>query len=57
MKRIVVISYYSECPHFDNEYYGYCETCTKLNRKIERNSSEYEIPDDCPLEILEDETN
>jgi hypothetical protein len=51
--RICIIRYCDECPHFDNEYYGYEETCKKLNRKIKRNPNTivYEIPDDCPLTL------
>lgn len=50
--RICIISYCDECPHFDNEYYGYNETCVKLSRKISKNGQyRYEIPDDCPLTL------
>jgi len=37
--RICIISFCDKCPYFDNEYYGYAETCTKLNRKIKRNDN------------------
>ena len=47
--RIVVISTCSDCPHFDNEYYGYAERCKELGIKIERTESTYEIPEVCPL--------
>ena len=51
MARLVVISTCEECPRFDNVYYGFHETCTKLNRTIPH---PYEIPDDCPLEKVRD---
>jgi hypothetical protein len=54
MARICIINYCDECPYFDNEYYGYNETCNKLSRKIIKNGQyRYEIPDDCPLVIEE----
>ena len=50
--RICIISFCDECPHFDNVYYGYDETCKKLNRKIVKNGDyRYDIPDDCPLTL------
>ena len=55
--RICIINFCDECPHFDNEYYGYAETCKKLNRQIKRNTNttgydnSYDIPDDCPLTL------
>lgn len=51
MTRIctIKINRCDECPHFDNEYYGYHETCTLLNRKIEYTDGKRIIPDDCPL--------
>jgi len=58
--RICILDCCDDCPYFDNEYYGYAETCTKLSRQIKRsmgpfgsinNQARYEIPDDCPLEV------
>ena len=53
--RKLIISCCDQCPHFNNEYYGYEETCRKLDRKIEKNNemdyeSRFPIPDDCPLD-------
>jgi len=51
-KRVVVIDNCDQCPHFDNEYYSYNETCMELKRI---NPYPYNIPDDCPLKILGEE--
>jgi hypothetical protein len=49
--RICIITHCDDCPHFDNEYYGYHHTCMKLNRVIgEGYKDVYDIPSDCPLE-------
>lgn len=53
--RKLVISCCDQCPHFDNEYYGYSEECRLLDRKIEKDcskihGSDHTIPEDCPLE-------
>ena len=45
--RIVIIDTCEDCPHFDNQYWGFHETCKKLNRTI---PSPYDIPEDCPLD-------
>jgi len=59
IKKILVIERCDDCPHFDNEYYDYVETCQLLDRKIKsitNYSSDHPIPDvhpipkDCPLE-------
>lgn len=50
--RQLVIDSCRECPFFDNEYYEYMETCTKLKRVIPQEKKRpyrYVIPDDCPL--------
>lgn len=56
-KRIAIINNCNDCPYFDNEYYGYHEKCTKLDREIPRDKetwSIYPIPEDCPLEKTND---
>ena len=59
-KRICIIECCDDCPYFDNEYYGYNETCTKLSRKMVRAlgpfgvsniHARYDIPEDCPLTL------
>jgi len=54
MSKKVEINDCSMCPYFDNEYFGFHETCIKLDRRININSKVnneyYKIPDDCPLE-------
>lgn len=57
--RTIVISDCKDCPYFDNEYYEFLETCTKLKRTMPPQvkygpdrktwSSGRPIPDDCPL--------
>ncbi len=50
MKK-VIIDNCSNCPFFDNQYYGYHEICKVMGIKIERISEDfYRIPEDCPLE-------
>lgn len=50
MNRIVKINTCNDCPHFDNEYYDYEETCVLLNRRIPYGDNvERVIPEDCPL--------
>lgn len=51
MVKIVEIKACDECPHFYNEYYGYDEKCTELNRVISQiDAGGYHIiPEDCPL--------
>ena len=51
--RKLVISNCNDCPFYDNHYYTYDETCTKLNRKVD--TSKEPIPEDCPLEPTEEE--
>jgi len=57
MNRVTIISRCDHCPHFDNLYYSYNETCKLLNRKINQRinhpHSKYDIPDDCPLQKTE----
>jgi hypothetical protein len=55
MSKILVINYCDDCPHFDNSYYSYNETCAKLDRIITRKdfSMPYPIPSDCPLKDAE----
>lgn len=54
-KRVVEIEFCSECKNFDNQYFGYNETCKRLHRKIEKNKEgEYQIPSDCPLTNVEE---
>ena len=52
--RKVVINSCDECPYFDNEYYSFNETCTKLDRIMKETTistlSYHPIPEDCPLE-------
>lgn len=58
MNRRVIIEQCDQCPFFDNEYYGYDETCTKLDRKIKSNEHyEHNIPDDCPLHVTDEEAD
>lgn len=52
MKKILIITRCSDCPYFDNEYYDYSETCTKLDKKNE--NSDNCILEDCPLENAEE---
>jgi hypothetical protein len=59
--RIAIITGCDRCPHFDNEYYDFLETCTKLNRAMPlqfaplQKGEKYPkilgrpIPEDCPL--------
>jgi hypothetical protein len=52
-QKLLVINICNDCPHFDNEYYGYHEKCIKLDRKISPridNNFIFDIPEDCPLE-------
>ena len=50
-KKIVVIEYCDDCPHFNNEYYGYDHECIRLCRVIEEDETlKCPIPDDCPLD-------
>ena len=50
MSKQLIIDKCDDCPFFDNEYYGYDETCTKLDRVIKSNKNyTYDIPSDCPL--------
>lgn len=50
MKKLV-INDCKQCPHFDNEYWGYNEVCMLLDRKIPstKGANDHEIPEDCPL--------
>jgi hypothetical protein len=50
MAKIVSINYCDECPYFNNEYWGFEEQCTKLNKKIDRKDGKHIIPKDCPLQ-------
>ena len=52
MKKLIIISKCDDCPFFDNEYYGYAETCTKMGRAVPDGPPDYDypIPDWCPLE-------
>jgi hypothetical protein len=57
--RTIVISDCKDCVYFDNEYYEFLETCTKLKRPmppvitagpgIKTVWHGRPIPDDCPL--------
>ena len=51
MKKIISIEFCDKCPHFDNHYYSFNQTCNLLSRKIEEQNNNYDfiIPDDCPL--------
>ena len=50
MKKTCVIEQCNDCPFFDNEYYDFAQTCSKLNRKIDvENFRDYPMPVDCPL--------
>lgn len=55
MSKILIIDCCDDCPHFDNSYYSYNETCTKLDRPISRENCavEFLIPKDCPLKDAE----
>jgi hypothetical protein len=48
--KIVEITGCNQCPFFDNKYYSYNETCTKLDKK---NKFDDTILEDCPLEDKE----
>lgn len=57
-RRHLIISGCGECPHFNNYYYTYNETCDILNVLIPgvnygMDGPEYPIPDNCPLEVAE----
>ena len=49
--RCIQINDCGDCPLFDNVYYGYEQTCTVLDRRMDWSASypEYPIPSDCPL--------
>lgn len=46
---LVVLANCNDCPYFDNEYYGYEQTCTILDRAIGDYNNP--IPADCPVVI------
>ena len=46
MDRLCVIRKCDECPHYNNEYWGYLEICHELDRKTDPD----DIPEDCPLQ-------
>lgn len=57
--RKLVIQYCDDCPHFDNQYYGYNEKCKLLDKVIPSDNYKEEecryvrdIPEECPLEIV-----
>jgi hypothetical protein len=51
MKKKLVIETCDQCPHFDNEYWGYEQACTILDRLIpDVKDMPRPIPVDCPLE-------
>ena len=53
-KRILYISRCDDCCFFNNQYFGYEEKCVELDIKIQQNSntSNHDIPDNCPLPTL-----
>lgn len=60
---LVTVTKCDECPHFDNQYWGYNEMCLLLDEKIEAewdgeekryNKQHHPIPHNCPYLKKED---
>lgn len=55
MKKKLTITNCSDCPYFDNSYYDYSSTCSKLEKV--NNDHMTTILEDCPLEDAKEEGN
>ena len=57
MSKVISINTCDQCPHFDNEYWGYNETCDLLGIKVysENTMGPRPIPKECPLPDSEKE--